>query len=167
MSHQTATNQYDARMRDLWETWSSFNPWLRVGQTMADGLEQAMQHQLDALQRYSQMSARCLRAANDIQDADDMQRFLSQQVEWLSEWTDQLMEDARMMAEIGQGCGRDLTQAFSETGEALNQRIDETARQVGKVGLEAVERTTAGAVNDPGDTIGKAAGTTRSKSRAS
>lgn len=167
MSNRTATTQYDAQMRDLWETWAGFNPWLRVGQVMADGLEQTMQHQLDALQRYSQMSARCLRAANDIQDADDMQRFLSQQVEWLSEWTDQLMEDARVMAEIGQGCGRDLTQAFSETGEALNHRLDETARQVGKVGLETVERTTERAVNDPGDTTGKTSGTTRGKSRAS
>lgn len=118
-----------------------FEPWRKVNHVMLASMEKTIQFQLEVVQRYSYMGTERLKAANDIREINDLQNYTSRQIELLREWTEQAMDDARILTELGMEFRDELGKAFSEVGGQATQQLDDLSRQVSEASQQVVDST--------------------------
>ncbi|TFH85928.1 phasin family protein [Billgrantia azerbaijanica] len=110
------------------QTRQFFEPMRRLNSLLLGNMEKMTEYQLDAMKRYSQMGTERMRSATEIQDADDLREFGTQQAEMMNALSQQMMEDAKALSEMSLAFKNDLEALFTETG----QQMSEQARKAGE-----------------------------------
>ncbi|MBZ9537560.1 phasin family protein [Modicisalibacter tunisiensis] len=127
------------------QTQRLFEPMRKLNGLMLNNLERLTQQQLESMKRYTQMGTERMRAAADVQNADDMRDFAARQAELMNELSRQMIEDARAMTELSLAFRSQLESAFGELSAAATEAADQatqTAEKAAGQATPAAEKTT-------------------------
>jgi len=139
------------------QTQRLFEPMRKLNGLMLNNLEKLTQHQLESMKRYTQMGTERMRAAADVQNADDMRDFAARQAELMNELSRQMIEDARAMTELSLAFRSQLESTFGELSAAATEAADQatqTAEKAAGQATQAAEKT-AGQASGASATAGK------------
>ncbi|KXS36900.1 MAG: hypothetical protein AWU55_2745 [Halomonadaceae bacterium T82-2] len=126
------------------QTQRLFEPMRKLNGLMLNNLEKLTQHQLESMKRYTQMGTERMRAAADVQNADDMRDFAARQAELMNELSRQMMEDAQAMTELSLAFRSQLESAFGEMSAMATESAGKAAESAGKTAEKAAPTAASG-----------------------
>ncbi|OAZ90009.1 phasin family protein [Halomonas sp. G11] len=110
------------------QTRQMFEPMRKINSLMLNNMEKMTQYQLEAMKRYSQMGTERLRNATDIQDAESLRDFGTQQAAMMNELSQQMQEDARVMSEMSLEFKAEMEKLFGEAGKQMADQASAAAK---------------------------------------
>ncbi|MDW5377913.1 phasin family protein [Halomonas sp. HP20-15] len=116
------------------QVFNAFEPWAKLNNAIINNMQNTIQFQLEALQRYNHLGAEHLKATNGSQDMSDVQHY----GERLGSWLDQMMNDFRTMADLGMEFRDELSEAFSEVGSQISHQVEDISHQIDEASQRAV-----------------------------
>ncbi|SNY99265.1 phasin family protein [Halomonas sp. hl-4] len=110
------------------QTRQMFEPMRKINSLMLNNMEKMTQYQLEAMKRYSQMGTERLRSATDVQDAESLRDFGTQQAAMMNELSQQMQEDARVMSEMSLEFKAEMEKLFGEAGKQMADQASSAAK---------------------------------------
>lgn len=104
-------------------------PVRKLNALMLDNTEKLVSFQLDRARSYSELGIKQMRAALEINDSKGLQSFLSEQTKLASTLSQQLTDDARTLASMGEQFGKELQQIGKENVSTLQETATQAATQ--------------------------------------
>ncbi|MET1256252.1 phasin family protein [Aliikangiella maris] len=116
------------------QTKAFFQPLKQMNQTFASQLEKLTEFQVESIKTYSQLGIQQLKSAAEIEDANTLQDFAKNEMEFMTSINQRIIDDARRLTDIG-------LQFKSEIEELLKDNINQA--QTDKKSDKAKSKTTA------------------------
>ncbi|KPQ24148.1 phasin family protein [Halomonas sp. HL-93] len=110
------------------QTRQMFEPMRKINSLMLNNMEKMTQYQLEAMKRYSQMGTERIRNATDVQDAESLRDFGTQQAAMMNELSQQMQEDARVMSEMSLEFKAEMEKLFGEAGKQMADQASSAAK---------------------------------------
>lgn len=110
------------------QTRQMFEPMRKINSLMLNNMEKMTQYQLEAMKRYSQMGTERIRSATDVQDAESLRDFGTQQAAMMNELSQQMQEDARVMSEMSLEFKAEMEKLFGEAGKQMADQASSAAK---------------------------------------
>lgn len=96
-------------------------PSRKLNTLLVDNMERMARFQLDALQHYTELNLKQMRAALSAGEAGSLQEYFDQQREAAGALSQKLSEDARTLAGIGQEFSAELQKLAQDNVRAMGQ----------------------------------------------
>lgn len=134
------------------QTRQLFEPMRKLNGLMLDNMEKLTHYQLESMQRYSQLATERMRDAGEIKDTEGLRDFGSRQAEVMNEVSNQMLEDARTMAELSMQFSNEMSRLFAEMGQQAADQASSTASSADAAQTEAAKAATSKADTSKTDT---------------
>ncbi|WP_421621880.1 phasin family protein [Alkalilimnicola ehrlichii] len=116
----------DQMMNQMQEMMS---PVRKLNALMLDNTEKLVSFQLDRVRSYADLGIKQMRAALEVNDSKSLQSFMSEQTKLASTLSQQLTDDAKTLATMGEQFGKELQKVSKENISTLQQTATQTATQ--------------------------------------
>ncbi|ABI55686.1 phasin family protein [Alkalilimnicola ehrlichii MLHE-1] len=108
----------DQMMNQMQEMMS---PVRKLNALMLDNTEKLVSFQLDRARSYADLGIKQMRAALEVNDSKGLQSFMNEQTKLASTLSQQLTDDAKTLAAMGEQFGKELQEVSKENVSTLQE----------------------------------------------
>ncbi len=122
------------------DTKKMFEPWTKLNQAFLKNAEMMTEFSLNTIRSYSEMGLENMRQVAGIDSAESAKDFSTKQAEMLNVISQQMLEDAKRMTELGSTMHDEVMKVMGDvqgqTTEQMQANMKKTADQATKTGQE-------------------------------